>query len=336
MLLVIFVLELFIGLSNEISQVGHGHYTLFNAFTVVMMQAPTGIYEVFPIVGFLGCLIGLGRLASHSELTIMRASGISINRIAWVTAQAAILVVVLMTFVGEYVAPIMQNKAEQIKAVALKNEAQKISLNNVWFYSNNNFIRVGKVVSRHLIDNVMIYKLDGHQRLQSVIQAKKGQLEHGDNWMLANARVVHLQDKRVTSSRENYVMKLYLRPKMVLFDRHAIKQDSIVSLSKSILYRKRVGLITNIYVFSLWKRLLQPFSSILMICLAVPFVFGSLRDSSMTVRFIIGLSVGFAFYMINQLFGPITMLYSFSAIWAAVLPLLLIMLGYCYLYYKVD
>ena len=36
---------------------------------------------MLPMAALIGCLIGLGTLASSSELTIMRAAGVSLGRI---------------------------------------------------------------------------------------------------------------------------------------------------------------------------------------------------------------------------------------------------------------
>jgi lipopolysaccharide export system permease protein len=331
-LLVMVALSMFIDMSNEMAQIGRQSYSFFEALLVVLLQIPANIYQLFPIVGFLGCLVGLGRLASYSELTIMRASGVSINRIAWMVAKSAIVMVVLMTLVGEVAAPILQNKAERIKQTALRQHSDQVSLSNVWFHNDNRFIHIGQVLSRRLIKNIAIYQFNNQQQLQKVITSQKGRSVTKRQWVLDKANVTQLTKNKITSNlRSGYPVSLYIRPGMLQYDRNEVKQASMLTLLKNIRYRQHTGLTTHIYVFSFWSRLLQPLSSILMICLAVPFVFGSLRDSSMTVRLITGLFIGFAFYMMNRLFGPVAMMYDFPEVWAAVFPLIFILIGYLYL-----
>ena len=59
-----------------------------------------------------------------------------------------------------------------------------------------------------------------------------------------------------------------------------------------------------------------------MMLLAIPFIFGPLREVSMGVRMVSGVAVGFCFYLLNQFFGPISLVYQFSPILAALLPTL--------------
>ncbi|MCP4996292.1 MAG: LptF/LptG family permease, partial [Gammaproteobacteria bacterium] len=54
--------------AGELSDVGEGDYQAWDAFVYVVMIVPRRIYEIFPVAVLLGSLIGLGSLASHSEL----------------------------------------------------------------------------------------------------------------------------------------------------------------------------------------------------------------------------------------------------------------------------
>ncbi|MCK1890503.1 LptF/LptG family permease, partial [Legionella pneumophila] len=49
---------------------------------------PYQVYLFFPIASLLGCLVGLGVLANHSELVVMRAAGISIGQITGAVLKA--------------------------------------------------------------------------------------------------------------------------------------------------------------------------------------------------------------------------------------------------------
>ena len=84
---------------------------------------PAELYQLFPVAGFLGGLIGLGRLASTSELIVMRAAGVSIARIAWAVVKAALLMLVVITVVGEWQAPTWQYQAV---ALTRKNRCSAI------------------------------------------------------------------------------------------------------------------------------------------------------------------------------------------------------------------
>jgi lipopolysaccharide export system permease protein len=59
-----------------------------------------------------------------------------------------------------------------------------------------------------------------------------------------------------------------------------------------------------------------------MILLALPFVFGQLRSSTMGFRMFIWVMVGFVFYVLNQFVGPMSIVYQIPPALAAILPTL--------------
>jgi len=67
-------------------------YTVTDVLSYVALTAPRRLYDMMPMAALIGCLIGLGTLASNSELTIMRAAGVSIGRIVITyTAQGEVV-----------------------------------------------------------------------------------------------------------------------------------------------------------------------------------------------------------------------------------------------------
>ena len=70
----------FFDLIGELGDLGRGDYQLRQVFTFVLLSAPTNAYELFPVVVLIGTLYVLSHLASNSEYTVMRASGMSLAR----------------------------------------------------------------------------------------------------------------------------------------------------------------------------------------------------------------------------------------------------------------
>ena len=112
-------------------------------------------------------------------------------------------------------------------------------------------------------------------------------------------------------------------------------QQTISALWNTIQARQQVGLLASELKSAFWARVLQPFTTIVMICLGVPFIFGSLRSASMSARILTGIVVGFVFYMINQFVGPIALVYQWPAWLAGALPTLLFLLIYAVLLVKI-
>jgi lipopolysaccharide export system permease protein len=85
-------------------------YTVLDASSYVLLTAPRRLYDMLPMAALIGCLIGLGSLASSSELTIMRAAGVSIGRIVWAVMKPMLVLMLVGVLIGEYVAPVPRTR----------------------------------------------------------------------------------------------------------------------------------------------------------------------------------------------------------------------------------
>ena len=76
-------LQIFILFVDQLDDLGKVDYGIVQAAFFVLLQMPYQVYLFFPMASLLGCLIGLGVMANHSELIVMRAAGMSIGQITW-------------------------------------------------------------------------------------------------------------------------------------------------------------------------------------------------------------------------------------------------------------
>ena len=79
LVVVIFLNGLFAFL-DELSSM-RANYQLPQVLKYLLLTTPKRIYEVIPMAALIGCLAGLGSMAGHSELLVMRAAGVSLSRI---------------------------------------------------------------------------------------------------------------------------------------------------------------------------------------------------------------------------------------------------------------
>ena len=78
-LLVLISLFVFIDFVTELDEVGKGQYQLIDAVKYVLLSVPRHTVELIPVTSLLGTTLGLGVLANGSELTAIRAAGVSIH-----------------------------------------------------------------------------------------------------------------------------------------------------------------------------------------------------------------------------------------------------------------
>lgn len=104
---------------------------------------------------------------------------------------------------------------------------------------------------------------------------------------------------------------------MVALDPDAL---SISGLHNYVKYLKSSGQDAGRYQLNMWSKIFQPLSVAVMMLMALSFIFGPLRSVPMGVRVVTGISFGFVFYVLDQIFGPLTLVYGIPPIIGALLP----------------
>jgi len=90
---------------SELDDVGKGSYSVLHAAQYVFLTIPGKAYLLFAPAVLLGSLLGLGALATNSELTVMRAAGISNARIIQAVTVTGVALMLLIALVGETIMP---------------------------------------------------------------------------------------------------------------------------------------------------------------------------------------------------------------------------------------
>lgn len=325
-LLVLIGLELLITFVGELNEIGNGDYTLAQVFIYVLLDMPLKVYSFFPMASLVGVLLGLGILASNSELIVMRASGLSIFNISLIVLSTTFLIVLVVTIIGETSAPLMKHFAEQRKTYAISGGQMLSTKQGVWQRDGLSFIHIGQILPGERLQDITRYQFDDSHRLLEVVHAKQAVYQN-KHWVLQDVRQSKINERQIVAeTMPTTDLNIQLNPKLLRISQIMPQEMTLRQLASYIKYRELNGLRAAQYGLSFWQRILQPLATCLMVLLAIPFIFGPLRSVTMGLRFVVGVSVGFAFYMLNQFFGPMSLVYQIPPFWAAATPTLLISL----------
>ena len=99
-----------------------------------------------------------------------------------------------------------------------------------------------------------------------------------------------------------------------------LERLSLQNLYKAIKTRKQNDLSSLDYELAFWAKIMQPIIILILAFIAVPFVFGPLRSSSIGLKILTGAIVGFSFHTLNTIFAPLTVVINMPPFIAAVLP----------------
>jgi lipopolysaccharide export system permease protein len=317
-------IDIFFSLVHELKLVGKGHYTLKTALSFLVLSLPTRFYILFPWAALIGSLMGLGTLANHSELVVMRTVGVSVFRISIAVLKAAAILIIFVVFLGEGVAPTTERLAQNKKTLALSSGQTIQTFFGLWIRQGREFIHVQSVRPDGALIGVTRYTFDENQKLQEALQAERA-VPMGSRWQLQEVRGTRFFVKNTHNFKEatQWVSHL-LDPELLetAVSRHP-EYLSLPTLWRTIEHRAQNELNTQNYQLAFWTKLVQPLVILMMVFLAVPFVFGPLRSGSQSLRIVMGILVAFLFHTLNHLFAPLAIVYQFSAPVAVLLPILI-------------
>jgi len=323
-MLVLLAIYFFSGMVAELRQIGKGEYDFAAAMLYSLMLLPRQAYELFPLVALLGTMLGLGALANTSELTVMRAAGVSVRRILLATLKMGLVLAALATLLGEVVAPPLEKEAKLARAQALAENFSVNTSEGLWARDGRTYINIRRLFADGRASGVSLYRFGDAHELKSVVAAHTAVYHEGE-WLLEQVTVNRIEPDGVSTQRHQTLRwSSALNP--ALINLVAVKPEylSVWDLRGYLSYMEDNGLEARQYRLALWKRLLAPLVTAGMVLLAVPFVLGSLRTVSIGQRILVGTLIGIGFYLFNAVFNQIALVYAVPPSLASMLPTMVV------------
>jgi lipopolysaccharide export system permease protein len=319
-LLVVLVLgSLFIFVDQQ-DDVGSGHYTALGALWYTLLNLPQLAYEVLPIVALMGALLGLGSLARSSELTVIRATGVSIARLAGIALTAGLLLVLVEVALGEFLAPPLQQAAREQKAFS--------KLTNVSFGSGGAWVRDGDLIlnvagqyGERQFGGMQIFELTPQHRLLALGHAQRATAGAKGTWLLSDYAESRFADDTVTAlAPAQHLLASNVTAGFLGLAVEDPKQLTSRSLWRLISYFRANSLDSREYLFAFWSRIARTVAIVFSVMLAIPFVLGSLRSAGTGARMLLGLVLGIGFFLLQRLIESGTVVFNLDPVLLAWLP----------------
>ena len=323
-MLVFIALFSFASFVGELDYIGRGKYGILQSVYYVALTLPSLIYQLFPPVALIGSMVGLGMLSSGSELVAIRAAGVSMGRIILSVMKVGALLMVVAVIVGEWLAPQAEYYGQTMRSAAL---AERISLktkSGFWARDGHNFIHVREILADSQLVDISIYEFssmgNGQNSLQAVTHARTA-VYQGNKWQLQNIQYSKINETGIiTKYQPSAEWGSLLSP--AVLGVVAVKPDklSLFGLYKYVDYLHDNNLNAARYELAFWKKIMLPVGTGVMVFLAIPFIFGTLRSVGIGQRIMVGTLLGIAFYLFNQTFGYAGLVYGINPIVSAVFP----------------
>ena len=320
----------FFNFLTEINVVGQESYTILSAIKYIIFKMPEVTYSQASPVILLGCVLGMGHLATTNQLLIFRISGASILKITGITLKNALIFVIVIIAIGEVIAPMSSNFAELGRSNALGNIAVSTSQEGFWIRDGDNFINVKKNIDGKLFSGITVIQVNSSNKIERVIKSENAVFD-GNSLDMSGSKIFSIDDSSVFDKISLKERNSY--NKTVSFDQDLI--DSLKkeprdlttwTIIKQIQFLSDNKLRSGVFEVELYKRLIKPVTLVAMILLAMLFIFGSTRDITLGRKIFFGVALGLSFEMLSRIASAMALSFDFNPLMSAVLPSTLVML----------
>ncbi len=324
----------FFDLIGELEDVGKGSYTLGKAIAVVLLSLPGHIYSLISIAVLVGCMLTFGQLARHSELVILRVSGISIFRLTTHLLMVGLFFTAITFVFGELITPISEKLAQRMRIQATESVVAQEFRSGLWVKDGRHFVNVKNVLADSSLEDINIYRFDEDNQLETVSHAEAAHFE-SDSWQLTNVtNTLFLPEQIALTKHEDSRWQSLIRPDLLNILLVLPEKMSAWSLYSYIDHLQINKQKTTRYEIALWAKITYPLACIVMVVLALPFSFIQQRATGASSKIFFGLMLGVTYQLLNRVFGHLGLLNDWSPVFSAVTPTLLFLaMGVGMLYY---
>ncbi len=294
------------------------------ALRFLLFKLPLIITQVIPPAVLAAVLVSLGMLGRRNELIALRASGVSLLRIALPLLGAATLISVAVLGWNETVVPYATHRSQDVNLFEIRRQARPTMLSDreIWYHGADGFYNIDHVDrARQTLYGVVIYRVSPEFQLQNTVEIKEAHWA-GDHWKIPQA-----VERRISDDGDVTVVQI--DPSTLL--RHEQLADflevyrepeemSYAMLRERILALTRKGIDAGNYLVDLHLKLAVPFASLVLAALGIPIAGRLRRHVSVASVVGIGIAVGFSYWVILALgmsLGKSGVLPPFAAAWSA-------------------
>ena len=277
---------------------GNGNAELW---TYISLRVPQIIARFLPFSVLLGTLITLATLNQNSEVIAMKSAGLSAHQVLAPLILASLLVAGLsFAFNDRVVARATDTLDRWQKAEYGPLPKVRATQTNVWVREGNNLIHAAEVHGRGAnirLRDITVYDRE-NDTLLTILKSPEGRFQD-NGWTLDNATRFDVATGRTTPIG---TLKVGPEVRPDQFTLATVDPDglSFMDLRNAIADLKAAGRPTSALEANLWHKISGPMSSLLMPLLGAVAAFGLARSGQLFLRAVIGMALGFTYFVADN------------------------------------
>jgi len=272
----------------------------------------------------MGTLFALARMSENSEITVMRASGLSLRQLALNVAFSGAIIAIATLAFGELVAPHTEEAAKGLKLKATRSIVAREFRSGFWVKDDRSFVNIQDVTPDTQLLNLRIYEFDPSFRLLAISRAERGTYEGGNRWSLSNVELTRFEgDQAVLQRIPKAVWNSVLTPEILSVLKIVPERMSALNLRGYIEHLRENRQNPNRYEIAFFGKFFNPLAAVVMMVLAIPFALVSARAGGVGAKLFMGIMLGLVFNAATRMFAHVGLLNDWPPLVSSSAPVLI-------------
>jgi len=305
-LLVFILLYLTIDFLDRVDNLVNENADLGTSLLYFLLKIPLATSLMLPVAMLVATLFTVGILAKNSEITAMRASGITVMTIARPILLTGLVVSFFSILVNETAVPYSARRVKEIYNIDIrqKDKSGGYSQSNLWWRDRGDFLSASMFDSRN---NSLValsrFSISDDFEVSRRTDAKRV------TWLGPEFRwsMHEVTEFRFDRDRPPEIMRFRSLPLTIgerpdSFYNVETEPDtmSFYALRRFIKKQAANGIQVRGYLADLNEKIAFPFLNFIIVMVVLPFVVRSTRGSSLAAGVIAALVIGFSYYAVHS------------------------------------
>lgn len=279
--------------------------TIFQILTFFLYSIPMIISNILPPAVLLATLMAYGSLSKFSEITAMKANGISLYRISLPALMFAAVMAVALFYFTEMITPASLQKTEYMEKVVIQKQQTMgyFKQNEIWYRGTDSIYNFKMFdVSNDSLRGITINYLNNDFTLRMRIDAKSAQWKD-NTWVFYDllTTVFDSNNSPVLEWSNEKIVNIPEKPNDFKIVQKDAEKMGYFELKKYVKKIQKEGYDVTRYLVYLQGKIAFPFVIIIMIFIGVSFSLRSERSGGIMQSVGIGIFIGFSYFYVYAL-----------------------------------
>ena len=303
-------------LSNQAAATQMASYFIFSIPMIISYMLPPAV--------LLATLLTYSSLSKFSEITAMKANGISLYRVSIPPLIFAVLISVFSFFFNELITPAAVQKTEHIVIVEVQKQKTPgfFKQDEIWYHGENAIYNFKMFdVNNDTLRGVTINYLNPDFTLKMRIDAQSAKWKD-DKWIFYNLLVTtfDINGVPILEWSKEKVVNIPEKPSNFKVIQKDAEKMGYFELKKYVNKIQTEGYDVQRYLVDLQGKIAVSFVTIILVIIGISFSLRSERSGGVMQSIGIGIFVGFSYFVVHAFsmtLGHSGILPPFLAAWAA-------------------